>query len=364
MVADPRSPWSPGWAVVPGEVLEEALEDREMSQAELARRTGRPMKTISEIVNGKASITPDTAIQLERALGISASFWNGLEARYRETLARERAHRDLETHVSWLDHFPIREMVGLGVLPARESNVATVGDLLSFFGVASPSAWERHWQRPSASFRVPQSQQSSTYAMAAWLRWGEKEALKIEANSFDEATFREALQNARPLTRLLALDIAMSRLRTLCAAAGVVVLVIPEIPGARVSGATRWLRRDRAFIQISRRYLSDDQFWYSFFHEAGHVVEGRRADVVEDIELGQPSQDDEGERAANAFARDALIPPADYQRLLAKSELTPRLIQEFAAELRVSAGVVVGRLQHDGQVPYSRLNELKRHYEA
>jgi HTH-type transcriptional regulator / antitoxin HigA len=227
MVADPRLPWSPGWAVMPGEVLEEALEDREMSQAELARRTGRPMKTISEIVNGKASITPDTAIQLERALGISATFWNGLEARYREALAQERAHRDLESHVSWLANFPIRDMVGLGLLPARESSVATVGELLSFFEVASPSAWEKHWQRPSVSFRVSQSHESSPYAMAAWLRWGEREALKTETSPFDESAFREALATVRPLTRLLALDVAMSRLRTLCASTGVVALVIP-----------------------------------------------------------------------------------------------------------------------------------------
>ena len=62
--------WNPTWAVSPGEVLVEALEERDMTQAELARRMARPLKTISEIATGKAAITPETAIQLERALGI------------------------------------------------------------------------------------------------------------------------------------------------------------------------------------------------------------------------------------------------------------------------------------------------------
>ena len=78
-----REHWQPDWSVPPGDVLLEALEERSMTQAELAGRMGRPLKTINEIVKANAAITPDTAIQLERALGVSAQFWNGLEANYR-----------------------------------------------------------------------------------------------------------------------------------------------------------------------------------------------------------------------------------------------------------------------------------------
>src|SRR3954454_21490287 len=105
-----RTAWQRDWAVAPGEILIEALEDRAMSQSELARRMGRPIKTINEIVNGKAAITPDTAIQLERTLGISATFWNNLEASYREHLARERAQQELEAHAAWVDAFPVKEL--------------------------------------------------------------------------------------------------------------------------------------------------------------------------------------------------------------------------------------------------------------
>ena len=73
---------------LPGETLQEILDERQMSQADLALATGRPPKTIHEILEGKAPITPDTAAQLEQALGVPASFWNNLERNYQEYLVR------------------------------------------------------------------------------------------------------------------------------------------------------------------------------------------------------------------------------------------------------------------------------------
>src|SRR3954452_11315061 len=111
MATDPGSTIERDWAVAPGEILQETLDERGMSQSDLARRMGRPIKTINEIVNAKAAITPDTAIQLEFALGISAGFWNSLETTYREQLARERATSELEAHAGWADAFPLKDLV-------------------------------------------------------------------------------------------------------------------------------------------------------------------------------------------------------------------------------------------------------------
>ena len=115
-MANEQGAWQPDWAVLPGEILAEALQERRMSQSELARRMDRPVKTINEIVNGKAAITPDTAIQLERAIGISARLWNGLEIRYREYVALERAQRELESFAHWARDFPTRDLVRFGLI--------------------------------------------------------------------------------------------------------------------------------------------------------------------------------------------------------------------------------------------------------
>src|SRR4051794_40754851 len=110
-MAAEQTTWQRDWVVLPGEILLEALEERDMSQSELARRMGRPTKTINEIANGKAAITPETAIQLELTLGISAAFWNNLEASYRAHLARQRAEEELATHAEWAALFPLKDLV-------------------------------------------------------------------------------------------------------------------------------------------------------------------------------------------------------------------------------------------------------------
>lgn len=362
MATDPRSPWAPEWSVAPGELLAEALQEREMTQAELARRMGRPLKTISEIANGKASITADTAIQLERALGISASFWNGLETRYREALALERARQALQSEVGWLSNFPVKELVHRKVIPDGLAAADSLAALLSFFGVASPMAWQANWERSSASYRLTTSYASNDFALAAWLRWGEKAAERVKTQGFNAGRFEAALWEARGLSRLSVLGFAFQRLQELASAAGVVVVVIPELPGARVSGAARWLRTDRALVQLSLRYLSDDQLWFSFFHEAGHILGGRgRAEYIEDLSA---APDDVDEQAADAFARNILLPPDAYGRFIADRDFSAGAVQAFADVEDVSAGIVVGRLQRDKHLPPSQLNYLKRRYTA
>ena len=144
-----------------------------MSQSELARRMNRPVKTINEIVNGKAAITPDTAIQLEWTLGISASFWNGIESLYREQLARRRAEADLEREGQWAELFPVTDLARHGLIRSGRSQADRVAAILRYFGVGSPSAWENEWLAPAAALRESPVFQSSPYAIAAWLRWGE-----------------------------------------------------------------------------------------------------------------------------------------------------------------------------------------------
>src|SRR2546427_13260997 len=109
-----RNQYVPDTVSAPGETLEEVLESRGMSQAELAERTGPPKKTISEIVKGKAAITPETALQFERVLGIPAGFWIAREQSYRESLARAREALEFEKQADWLDQVPYRAMVKLG----------------------------------------------------------------------------------------------------------------------------------------------------------------------------------------------------------------------------------------------------------
>jgi addiction module HigA family antidote len=353
--------WAPQWTVTPGEILTEALEERGMSQAELARRMARPLKTISEIANGKASVTPDTAIQLERVLGISAGFWNGVEVRFRESIAQQRANEELDAFASWSSRFPQKAMIRHGLIAPERTARETTEDLLSFFKVSSPMGWERQWSRPAASLRHG-SLEPDVHALSAWLRWGEREAVAVPTSTFDRDGVVKALAQVRPLTRWAMIDDAIDRLQAILADHGVVVLVVPELPGARVSGASYWLEESKAVAQLSWRYRSDDQFWFSVFHEIGHIVKDKKGRLqVEDVfEVGEEHVNSES--AVDEFARDALIPSGAYMDFVRDGNFAGRSVSTFASELDIAAGIVVGRLQHDLHIGPSALNSLKRSY--
>ena len=197
MAVNSQSGWQPDWTVAPGEILLEALQDREMTQSELAQRLGRPLKTVNEIVKGKAAITPETAIQLERALGISARFWTGLEAQYRDALAHQEAEQALQAQADWIDSFPITDMVRHQLIERGRTKAATLANLLSWLGISSPSAYDR--LDSAAAYRASPAFAASPNAIRAWLRWGELQAAKVTASPFNARLFRKVLDETLAL---------------------------------------------------------------------------------------------------------------------------------------------------------------------
>src|SRR5436309_9832410 len=121
-------PFTPA-AVHPGEIVAEYIEFHEWAQRDLARRTGLTPKTISEICNGKAPITPQTALAFEKVLQRPARFWLNLQRQYDEAEARQQ---DLAKSVQWVDwarKFPLKEMKKLRFFNPDKS---AVDALLSF----------------------------------------------------------------------------------------------------------------------------------------------------------------------------------------------------------------------------------------
>lgn len=359
MATNSRMGWNPDWAVSPGEILLEALQDRGMSQSELARRMARPVKTINEIINGKAAITSETAIQLERALGISARFWTGVEASYRDSLARHEAQRELEANATWIDDFPIADLVKANQLQRGASKAETLANLLAYLGLSSPVAFDRQWLGSAAAFRTSPTFLASPKAVAVWLRWGEREAAMVDVPEFDAQRFREVLQEIRPLTRREPFMQIFDRVKTMCATAGVVVVLVPELSGTHLNGATRWL--GKAVIQLSNRHKSDDQFWFTFFHEAGHLLSGsRRQDFLDPAQPEFSEADNSDEEAADRFARDTLLPPVAYETFVQGRDFSATAISGFAKDQAIAPGIVVGRLQRDNWLQPQQLRHLKK----
>ncbi|MBI5473661.1 MAG: HigA family addiction module antidote protein [Ignavibacteriae bacterium] len=342
----------------PGMTLKETLDALGMSQRELAKRMGRPLKTINEIVNGKTWITPETALQLETVLGVPANFWLKRQNQYDESLARKKQSQELVHHIAWAKSFPLKEMNTQFGLPLHKDKVEQARQLLMYFGVASPTQWQDYWNIAAVNYRKSIVFAAHTEALSAWLRQGEIQAQRIRCEDFDAKKLKTALGEIRFLSTQSP-EVFQPRLRELCASCGVAHVLVPELPKTRVCGATRWLTTKKAVLQQSLRYKWSDQFWFTFFHEAAHLIL-HNEDLILEIADGAR---DKKEEEANRFAMDTLIPPDDFNNFVASGDFTERGVKIFARRAGILPAIVVGRLQYERDLQFNQLNGLRQRFQ-
>jgi HTH-type transcriptional regulator/antitoxin HigA len=346
--------YMPDAVSLPGETLLDAIEELGMSQAELALRTGKTAKAINEIIKGKTAITPETAMQLERALGVPASFWNNRQRQYDEHKARLQEQRKLESQAAWVGNFPYKKMADYGWVPDTRSRLERSKNLLTYFEVASPEAFERYWGGMEVRYRKSESFRADKYALAAWLRRGEMVAKQIECRPYDPRGFKRCLKDVRALT-IDPPSIFQEKLTGICRAHGVAVVFVRELPKT-ASGATRWLTPHKALLQLSLRYKTDDHLWFTFFHEVAHILLHQRKSIF----LENGNHEGQQEEDANEFATEFLVPRSSLLEFVSTGDLSRNSIRKFAESLGVSPGIAVGQLEHFGEIPWGKYYDLKR----
>ncbi|OGB30828.1 MAG: hypothetical protein A3F78_06810 [Burkholderiales bacterium RIFCSPLOWO2_12_FULL_61_40] len=354
----------------PGDTLAELIEELGITQAELARRMGRPLNPVNEMILGTKEITEDTALELERVLGTPAHFWLAREAKYREFLARQRDANRMPDRMAWFESLPLKQLQAIGKLPSGRLTPAfkttLVDAALRFFGVASPEGWQDQYGKVQAAFRrANPAKQTNTAAITAWLRLGELDAQTVlqtaDLPTYSAEKLLSNMASMRAFSTRPAAEIGMG-LKALCAEAGVILLFVPPLSGTHVSGVARWLG-DRPLIQLSLLGKWSDVFWFSFFHEVAHILKHpKRAVFLDDASSGAALESKE-EKEANQFAADVLVSPSDRKRL-GQIALTTSGVRAFAREIDIHPGIVVGCLQHLGLVGYaSPLTSLKDRYQ-
>jgi addiction module HigA family antidote len=353
--------FAPDWVAIPGESINDLLQERGWTQADLATRTGFTTKHVNLLLKGKAPISEETALRLERVLGSTARFWLNLEAQYREHVARQESVRALAQHIVWLKELPLSEMVKFGWVRKAGDKAQQVFECLRYFGVADVDAWREQYERPVAAYRASEKLTRTPAAVSAWLRYGERTAEDMRLGEFDRDEFESTLKKIRALTVERDPKVFIPRLTEECSRVGVAVVFAPAPKGCPVSGATKWLGTSKALIMLSLRGKTDDKLWFSFFHEAGHLMKHGKRMTFLDI-LGEDGLNPNEEREADAYARDVLIPPSDFKALSAHTMFSERTIREFAERIGVSAGIVLGRLQFEGRIGWQQFNHLKVSY--
>ncbi|MCW1887515.1 ImmA/IrrE family metallo-endopeptidase [Luteolibacter flavescens] len=354
-----KSSYSPQWISHPGETIRDAIKERKISKSELAKNLNQSLAKTDDLLKGIAHITETTAKLLASFLGASEQFWLEREKKYRGHLYRLADARNEDACDLWLRELPISEMTAWGWLKRRPSAGSQVDELLNFFGLPSPSAWKERYQHLSkcAAFRTSSTFAASVGATSVWLRKSEVEASQEECNSWDPDALVAQMSDLKKLSRVKSPTKFISSLKKICSSCGVAVSIIPAPKGCRASGATFFLSPEKAVVCLSFRYLSDDHFWFTFFHELGHLLlHGNKGVFIEGID-----EQSQYESEANTFAANTVI-PEKFKGEFRKLGSDPFLVLEFAKKLQISPGIVVGQLQHAKIIPQNVMNRLKVRY--
>lgn len=341
----------------PGLALHDKLMEMDMGVKEFAVRTSKPEKTIFAVINGKSGVTSDMAVAFERVTKIPARLWLGLQRGYDEYMARQREAQKIAESYEWASAFPMRRMMELGWVPKVKSKSDKVAALLDFFQVCSKTAWEDYYLKGhlKVAFRISLSRTKGMHAISAWLRQGEIQLSDMEVEAFSEKALRGRIGDMQDLCARQPNDFA-TQLQSICAKAGVKLTYTPCLPNAPINGATRWVNGVPC-IQMTDRQKRNDIFWFSYFHELGHILLHGRKDVfLENVDY--LDRQDEKEAEADAFASDIILPKAAEDEIISQGDYSANAIRHFATAFNVHPGIIVGRLQHKGLVPFSFGHEL------
>jgi HTH-type transcriptional regulator / antitoxin HigA len=341
----------------PGETLKEKLEEMGMSIKEFALRTGKPEKTVIAVLNGSSSITSEMAILFENITKIPAYFWINKQARYNEYLARLKRKEAVDNAIDWARNFPYSEMAKYGWVPETRKIEEKAINLFEYFGIAGHEAWERLYIKSELKVAAYTSLKytSDPYAISSWLRAGEIASAKIKAPVFDEKVFKSKFPDIKTLMAKHPANF-FQKLQATCLEAGVKVFYTPKLPKAPISGSTRWIS-DSPVIQLSARYKQNDRFWFTFFHEAGHIIlHGKKYISMEGIDFS--GADPDKERGASRFAEEWTFSKKEEREVISNGRIDKEVIISYAKKFNTHPAIIVGRLQHLNKMHFSEGREF------
>ena len=363
--------FDPDWVVSPGQIIDAYLEHLDMTRKEFSRKTGFPLKFVNNIIDDGGKIEPLVAFNFERVLGgIAAETLLEFEYRYQFHLARLEEIEEAKQHKDWLRLFPIDNLVSRGSLEKPKSLAEKFAKILQFFWVSSVEIWEKRYQSMKIRYRHAKSFESDFYCLATWLRLGEifakdkylndqvrneHERSGLQYKKYKSSKFERKIGKIRALTRL-PLSKAMKELEGVCGWAGVVLVMVAPVPKVAVNGAAYWINSKRPVIQLNTDHKTEDQFWFTFFHEAAHILLHNPNNIFID---GKRSDDEQIEIQANEWASDILIPKRAWKKFVDIGEFSTSEVTKFADKVNIAPGIIVDRLQHAQLIKPRQLNQLK-----
>lgn len=339
-------------AMPPGATIKEQLFDRGMNQKEFAARMDMSEKHISKLINGEVQLTPETAVRLEMVLGVPAKFWNNLEAIYREKIIKAEAENSLDADLELAKRFPYNEMAKYGWIPRTRESKEKVINLRKYFEVVELSLLESDQITRIACRRLAITEKSDL-ALLAWAQEAKIKAREIKTAPINIKRLISSMPEIRKMTVLKPKEF-LPKIRKCLADCGIALVFLPHLNGSFLQGAS-FVDGNKIVVGLTARGRDADKFWFSLFHELAHIALGH---------VGQPagtSEDDE--KAADKWSGNILIPYDEFESFRMDRDYSEMRVLQFAKALGIAPGIIVGRMQSEGMIKYSMLNNLKEKYD-
>lgn len=341
----------------PGYYISEAIEESGLTQYDFAKRLNTTPKNISCIVNGEQSLSVDIAMKLARMLDTSVGYWLNLQSAYDAISAEIKSDKALQEErevFNYLDYKYFQTNFGLPSLPRKKDQ--QILQVRKFLNVATLAVFKKKDMAVNFRSCTDTLEESNIIKANIMVHIATNQALKNPAPKFDRNKFNKAIDYALTLTREHKRFYPL--LRQAFFEAGVNFVILPNLPGSKTNGATKKIKNS-IMLMVNDRRLNADTFWFTLFHEIGHVING-------DLGITFASRNCHAEDAADIFAENMLIPPDAYQQFIEKSDchFTVQNISHFASQINRDPGIVLGRLQNDGILKYGdwRFKSLQKQY--
>lgn len=356
MVAVAEQAGARDWFSKPGDSIRGALDRRQLSPHALTANLAGGVDTVKGLFDGSISIDREIAKSLAELLGGSVDFWIRRQANYDAAL-EQAVETAYATEVDlWLQNVPAP---GPSLTPkiSEAKKRDALRRRLAFYNVPTIRSWEARYGRfaGTALFRRSPAFESKLGATILWLRQGELASEFVATKPWNAENLRDRLGKIRSLSRVSQPTRFLPKLKQLCAEAGVALVVRRTPNGCHASGASALVSPEKAMVLVSFRHRADDQFWFTLFHEIGHLLLHNALTFVDDAN----TPEDRSEQEANEFAQDVIIPPhraGEFEELPERREAIIR----YSVSVGVAPGLIVGQLQRRGRIPYRSLTSLKR----
>ncbi len=339
----------------PGYYIKELVEESGLTQEDFAKRLDTTPKNLSLLIRGEQSLSIDIAVKLSRMIGTSVNYWLNLQNAYDALIAEFKSEDELKEERKVFDLFDykyFRDNYGLPDLPRKiDEQIKAVRE---FLNVATLTVFTKRDMAVNFRSSTLELEETSTVKANIMVQIATNKALLVEAPKYNKRKFEDAVEYALTLTKNHKEFYPL--IRKAFQDAGVIFVILPNLSGSKINGATKKIG-DNIMLMVNDRRLYSDTFWFTLFHEIGHIIFG-------DYGISFEKESGDLEHDADLYAANSLIPKDKYDDFVERHRFGIADIQKFADSINRDPGIVLGRLQNDGLVEFNdwTMNPLKHKY--